>query len=104
MALLIKATQTNPITITGTDITLQSVYGRIAFACKQDGVNLEAFVTTYASEASYEENKLIYTSIPMGNINGQIEAGEVQGLEAAHSLCKKAYEELGYEVEILLAL
>lgn len=102
MAILIKATQTNKITITGTELELQSVYGRIAFACKQDGKGIEAAITTYASEASYDENKLIYTTVPMGNVNGVVEEGEVQGLEAAHNLCKKAYEELGYEVEILL--
>jgi len=102
MAILIKETATNPITISGTDLTLSNVYGRIAFACKPDGKNIEVSITTYGNKQSYKENKILYTSVPMGNASGEIEASEQQNLEAAHNLSKKAYEELGYEVEIIL--
>lgn len=104
MALIIKAKQDKTITISGTDLKLSEVYGRIEFVGRANGTTLEIATTTFVSRATFEEGKPVFTDIPSGNINATIEATEVQSLETAHKYAKMAYEQEGYEVIIDLNL
>ena len=100
MAILIKATEQKKIIISGTDIELQEVYGRIRFLGDFTGTTIEGEVATFANIATFEEGKMLYTDVPIGNYQSNLEAGEVQSLETAHKYAKLAYEQLGYEVII----
>jgi hypothetical protein len=102
MSITIKATQEKTILISGTEIELSKIYGRLEFVGRANGLTLEIATGTYVSKETYEEGKLLFTDIPSGNINASLEPGEEQSLETAHKYAKLAYEQLGYEVEINL--
>jgi hypothetical protein len=103
MALIIKAKGQKTITISGTDLKLSEVYGRIEFVGRANGTTLEIATTTFVSRSTFEEGKPVFTDIPSGNINATIETTEVQSLETAHKYAKMAYEQEGYEVIIDMA-
>lgn len=101
MGLLIESTQEKTITITGTDISLPLVYGRIEFAARANGITLEIAVGTYASKAAFESGAgQMFTDVPQGNLNVELQTGEIQGLETAHTYAKAAFEQMGYNVTI----
>jgi hypothetical protein len=100
MAILIKATKEKKITISGTAIELPEVYGRIRFVGDFAGNTIQGEVATFANIATFEEGKMLYTDVPIGNYQSNLETGEVQSLETAHKYAKLAYEQLGYEVII----
>lgn len=100
MALIIKAKQDKTITISGTDLKLSEVYGRIEFVGRANGTTLEIAITTFVSRATFEEGKPVFTDILSGNINATIEPSEEQSLDTAHKYAKLAYEQEGYEVVI----
>ena len=98
MSITIKATQEKTILISGTEIELSKIYGRLEFVGRANGLTLEIATGTYVSQETYEEGKLLFTDIPSGNINASLEIDEEQSLETAHKYAKLAYEQLGYEV------
>jgi hypothetical protein len=100
MAILIKATEEKKITISGTGIELPEVYGRIRFLGDFNGKSIQGEVATFANMATFEEGKMLYTDVPTGAYQADLEAGEVQSLETAHKYAKLAYEQMGYEVII----
>lgn len=100
MSITIKSTQQKTIMISGTEIPLTEVYGRLEFVGRANGLSLEIATGTYISKTTYEEGKLLYTDIPSGNINATLEIGEEQSLDTAYKYSKIAYEQLGYEVII----
>lgn len=102
MGLEIKQTQEKSIKIIGTEITLESVYGRIEFAARADGKSLEIAIYTYASKNAFKMGASpITTHVQQGNLNVQLKDQEVQSVDTAHLYAKKAYEELGYDVVII---
>jgi predicted ATPase len=103
MALIIKATETKKITISGTELELPEVYGRIRFLGDYSGTTIQGEITTFTSKTTFEEGKVIYTNVPIGAYQANLEPTEVQSLETAHKYAKIAYEEMGYEVIIDLA-
>jgi len=103
MGLLIESTQEKTITITGTDIALPLVYGRIEFAARANGKTLEIAIGTYASKAAFESGAgQMFTDVPQGNLNVDLQPGEIQGLDTAHAYSQAAFEEMGYNVTIQL--
>ena len=103
MGLLIESTKEKSIIITGTDIALPLVYGRIEFAARANGKTLEIAIGTYASRKAFETGAgQMFTDVPQGNITVELKDGEVQGLDAAHIYAKEAFEQMGYNVTIQL--
>jgi hypothetical protein len=102
MAILIKATEDKKITISGTEIELPSVYGRIRFLGDFNGKSIEGEVMTFANSQTFAEGKQLYTDVPIGNYKANLEEGEIQSLETAHKYAKIAYEQQGYLVDIIL--
>jgi len=100
MAILIKATAEKEITITGTELTLPEVYGRIRFVGDYSGSKIQGEVMTFASKVSFNQGKNIYTDVPIGSYEADLEPEEVQSLDTAHKYAKIAYENMGYEVII----
>lgn len=103
MGLIINATDEKTITITGTDIQVPNVYGRIEFAGRADGKTLEIAIATYASKQAFESGaSALSTDVPQGNITAELQVGEIQGLDTAHQYAKSAFDQLGYTTEIEL--
>ena len=100
MAILIKATEEKKITISGTGIELPEVYGRIRFVGDFAGNTIQGEVATFVSAATFAEGKMIYTDVPIGNYQANLDVGEIQSLDTAHKYAKIAYEQMGYEVVI----
>ena len=88
----------------GTAIELASVYNRLEFGCRPNGISMEIAFYTYADKAAFDAGKYLPTDLPMGNINKDIDPlTQEQNLQAAHELAKAYYESLGYIVRIDLA-
>lgn len=100
MGLIIKSTEKTPILITGTDIKIPEVYGRVEFAGRIDGITLDISVYTYASIYAFMEGKNIYTSVRTDAFSVSIDKTEIQSLDTALKYAQSAYESLGYEVSI----
>lgn len=104
MALIITPTQNKKIYVQGTSIELQSVYNRLEFGCRPNGVTMEIAFYTYADHAAYLAGSNLPTDLPVDNIIQDIDPlTQTQGLQSAHELAKTFYENLGYNVIINLA-
>lgn len=89
------------ITITGTEIVVPNVYGRIEFAGRADGKTLEVAVATYASKLAFESGaSILSTTVQQGTFNATLNEGELQSIETAHEYGKLAFEQEGYSVTI----
>ena len=89
------------ITITGTEIEVPNVYGRIEFAGRADGKTLEVAVATYASKSAFESGaSALSTNVQQGSFNAEILPTELQSIDTAHEYSKQAFEQLGYTVKI----
>jgi len=104
MALIITPTTEQKIYVQGTTIELSSVYNRLEFACRPNGVSIEVAFSTYADYNAYLSQSRVPTDLPTSNLNKDIDPlTQVQGIQAAHELAKTWYESLGYNVVIDLA-
>jgi hypothetical protein len=100
MGIFIRPTIDKKIKISGTDIELNEVYGRIDFVGRQDGKKLEIATTTYVNKQTYVEDKPIFTDILQGNFYTQIQEGEEQTIQTALFYAKLGFEQMGYICEI----
>lgn len=101
MGLLINGTEEKKITITGTEIEVPSVYGRIEFAGRADGKTLEIAIATYASAEAFKSGASAFsTNVQQGNLTVELQAGEEQSIDTALTYGKAAYEQIGYQVTI----
>lgn len=101
MALIIYSTTNNPIRIQGTATELASVYNRLEFNCKSNGITMEIAFHTYADHANYVADNPLPTDLPNSNIIADINLlTQLQDLTAAHELAKTYFESLGYIVNI----
>ena len=102
MGLLVSATAEKKILIQGTEIELPSVYARLEYGARANGVTLEIASYTYESEEAYKSGaSILLTDVPMSNITVELEEGQMQDLSSAELYSKVGYEELGYVVEVL---
>lgn len=102
MGLLINATEDKKILITGTAIELPSVYVRLEYSARQNGVTLEIAALTYDSLATYEAGgSSLLTDVPQSNIVVELVEGQMQDLSSAEFYSKASYEELGYIVVVI---
>lgn len=101
MGLIINATDEKTITITGTDIQVPNVYGRIEFAGRADGKTLEIAVTTYASQQAFESGAAAFsTDVQMGSLTAELQPTEMQSIETALQYAASVYTEMGYVVQV----
>ena len=102
MGLLVSATADKKILIKGTEIELPSVYVRLEYAARANGITLEIASATYDSLATYEAGgSTLSTDVPQSNIVVELVEGQMQDLSSAEFYAKANYEELGYVVEVL---
>jgi hypothetical protein len=102
MGLLVSATADKKILIKGTAIELPSVYVRLEYSARANGVTLEIAAITYDSVTTYEVGgSSLITDVPQSNIVVELTEGQTQDLSSAELYSKANYEELGYIVEVL---
>ena len=99
MGLLVSATTDKKILIKGTEIELASVYVRLEYAARANGITLEIAATTYASKQAYKENQgAIFTDVQQGAFSIELQPEEQQNLTSAELYSKLAFELIGYVV------
>jgi hypothetical protein len=104
MALIIISTQNNPIHVQGTSIELTSVYTRLEYSCRPDGVTIEIAFYTYADYAGYLVASYLPTDLPLSNLTQDIDIlTQIQDLSTVHDIAKANLESRGYIVTIDLA-
>jgi len=102
MGLLVSATAEKKILIKGTTIELPSVYVRLEYSARANGVTLEIAAITYDSLATYEaDGSSLITDVPQSNIVVELQEGQLQDLNSAELYSKADYETLGYTVKII---
>ena len=100
MGLLVSATSSKKILIKGTEIELPSVYVRIEFAARANGVTLEIAATTYASKNAFDDGAgAIFTDVQQGSFSVELEPTQMQDLASAELYSKLAFEQMGYDVK-----
>lgn len=101
MALIITSTTNNQIHVQGTAIELASVYTRLEFGCRPNGIGMEIAFYTYADHASFLAGLHLPTDLPVSNITRDIDlATQIQDLDAAHALATSWFESFGYNVSV----
>lgn len=88
------------IHIKGTDIELQSVYGRASLICLQDGLTISVNVKTYIDYYSYKNANELMTDINQLSFDFVILETETQSIDVALEYAKNRFIELGYSCEI----
>ena len=98
MGILINKTEEKAITIQGTDIEIDSVYGRIDFVGRGDGKTLECVVTTYASKDAYKQgSNALSTDVPVGSFKvEELAEDEEQSSSTAIKYAIQVYNDNGY--------
>ena len=100
MGLLVSATAEKKILIKGTEIELPSVYVRLEYAGRANGVTLEIAATTYASHEAYTDGAgAIFTDVQQGAFTVELVDAQTQDLTSAELYSKLAFEQMGYKVE-----
>ena len=100
MGLLVSATAEKKILIKGTEIELPSVYVRLEYAGRANGVTLEIAAATYASHEAYKDGAgAIFTDVQQGAFSVELTEGQPQDLTSAELYSKLAFEQMGYTVE-----
>lgn len=100
MGLLVSATADKKILIKGTEIELPSVYVRLEYAGRANGVTLEIAAATYASHEAYKDGAgAIFTDVQQGAFSVELAEGQMQDLASAELYSKLAFEQMGYTVE-----
>ena len=100
MGLLVSATADKKILIKGTEIELPSVYVRLEYAGRANGVTLEIAAATYASHEAYKDAAgAIFTDVQQGAFSVELVDAQMQDLSSAELYSKLAFEQLGYTVE-----
>jgi len=80
MALTIKSND-KKILIKGTDVELESVYGRIQMVARASGKDMEVYLDYYASKEQYDNNEPLAVDIPFKVINvTEMKEDEVQSV------------------------
>ena len=99
MGLLVSATAEKKILIQGTEIELPSVYVRLEYAGRANGITLEIAASTYASKEAFKDGAgAIFTDVQQGAFSVELEAPQMQDLASAELYSKMAFEQMGYDV------
>jgi len=100
MGLLVSATAEKKILIQGTEIELPSVYVRLEYAGRANGITFEIAASTYASHEAYKSGAgAIFTDVQQGGFQVELVAPQMQDLSSAEMYSKAAFEQMGYTVE-----
>ena len=100
MGLLVSATAEKKILIKGTEIELPSVYVRVEYVGRANGITLEIAATTYASHEAFKDGAgAIFTDVQQGAFSVELDEGRMQDLTSAELYSTIAFEQMGYNVQ-----
>jgi hypothetical protein len=88
------------IHIKGTDIELQSVYGRASLICSQDGLTISVTVKTYLDYYTYKNSSELTTDISQLSFDFVILETETQSIQVGLEYAKNRFIEMGYNCVI----
>ena len=88
------------IHIKGTDIELDSVYGRVSLICSQDGFTISVSVKTYYDYYAYKNASELTTDISQLSFDFVILPTETQSIQVGLEYAKNRFIEMGYTCEI----
>ena len=88
------------IHIKGTDIELDSVYGRASLICSQDGFTIAVAVKTYMDYYAYKNASEVITDINYLSFDFVILPTETQSIEVGLEYAKNRFIEMGYNCVI----
>lgn len=88
------------IYIKGTDIELQSVYGRASLICLQDGFTISVTIKTYMNYDAYKNASELITDINYLSFDFVISETETQSIDVGLEYAKNRFIELGYNCVI----
>ena len=88
------------IHIKGTDIELQSVYGRASLICSQDGFTISVTIKTYYDYYAYKNASELTTDINQLSFDFVILETEIQSIDVALEYAKNRFIEMGYNCVI----
>lgn len=107
MGLIIKPNNKSKLLINGTPLNLESAYLRIEFYCDSSGKKMSAVFGTFYNKEEFSKNKPLAITFlkddqiqPLQQLDIELTTGQIQSVETVHNLSKKAFEDLGYIVEI----
>ena len=101
MGLIINSKEEKKIVITGPEIEIPSIYGRIEFVGRANGKTLEIAISTYASKIAYKSGaNPLSTNVQQGNLTVELQEGEIQSIDTALLYSELAYQQMGYLVSI----
>lgn len=102
MGILINATAEKQITLTGTQITVNSVYARLNFKAYPDGRTLEIATDIYLSKEVYPQGISTFCDVPNGSFFVEIDVvSETQSLAFAHTYAVQHFEAMGYQCQVI---
>jgi hypothetical protein len=96
----VSTTDAKAIHIKGTDIELDSVYGRASLICLQDGFTISVSIKTYIDYYSYKNASELITDINQLSFDFVISETETQSIDVALEYAKNRFIEMGYSCEI----
>lgn len=101
MAIQIFSTDEKPLTLIGTEINLESLYCRLEFVYRQDGITIEATLIPYASIDSFYQGKPVFTTLPTPIIPIKLQRGEEFSIELIQNALVQIYQNDGYPAQIV---
>jgi hypothetical protein len=101
MALILTSSPQKKINIQGTNMEVPSVYLRIHFNSRIDGISMALNGKTFSNKEMFKIGSPVYVDIVSPMITKNLNPlTQVQSIETAHNLMKSFYEENGYTVSI----
>jgi hypothetical protein len=103
MALIINATESKKLPITGTSFELQSIYTRINWNAQINGISVQYTLVPFETKSFYLNNEPCPIAFEGGSGFVQLAENQTQDLVTIHELVKAELEAKGFEVTIDLA-
>ena len=101
MGLIVSPIEPEEIKISGTELTVPSVYARIYFASNPDGITMSIGYHIFASKEMFAEDKPLSTDVPNQSFNATLDpATEEQTVAVALQKAKEGFELMGYSAVI----
>jgi len=100
MGIVVSPIAPAEIKISGTELTVPSVYARIYMACNPDGLTMSIGYQTYASKEMYEANNVLSTDIPLETFQATLTPPQEQTITEGLEFAKQGFEVMGYTAVI----
>ena len=105
MGLQVTGTESAPIKIKGTELTLPSVYVRVEFSGYSDGNTLESAFKVYLNKETYQSENPTTLEVEFNGVDKRntftLEPLEIQGLDITLTKLSELFTNSGYQVQVV---